>query len=152
MEQLEGIHNNIKGIYHEKLFQYNENNDGDEYIVELFEETNHAGADIKLINELTGEVKEFQLKATDSLSYINKHNDKYEYIDVIATDEVSSRLDDVTSSGITNESLNNEVDELIGTLDVSNNITSSMSIAAVVSLAKNIKILIKGQDIKKEEK
>lgn len=150
--QIQGLHNNIKGIYHELKFQDIENSDNDIYIVELFEETNHAGADVKLINELTGEVKEFQLKATDSLSYINKHNEKYENIDVIATIEVSLQSDEITDSGITNEQINKDVSETFEKLNDSPEVSSSMSIAAVVSLAKNINILLKDEKITEEEK
>lgn len=127
--QLEKIHNNVKKIYHEKLYQYNENNEGDGYIVELFDNANHLGANIKLINEFTGEIKEFYLKATNGLSYINKHNEKNENVYVIDTEEISSVIDDISS-----------------------NITLNMSIVAVVSLAKNINILIKSRNIDKEEK
>lgn len=150
--QLVGLHSNIKGIYHELKFQDIENSDGDIYSVELFEETNHAGADIQLINELTGEIKIFQLKATDSLSYINKHNERYEDIDVLATTEVSERSQDIGDSGITLEDLNNDVNIVFSKLNDNVEIASSMSVAAIVSLAKNINILLKGNSITKEEK
>lgn len=150
--QIQGLHNNIKGIYHELKYQNIENSDNDIYRVELFEETNHAGADIKLINELTGEVKEFQLKATDSLSYINKHNEKYGDIEVIATSEIASKSDDLTDSGISLEQINNDVTDVFEKLDNNNELANSMSIAAIVSLAKNINILLKGNDITNEEK
>jgi len=50
VEQIAGLKNNVKGIYHELAFQSRENLDGDEYIVELFENTNHLGADVRIIN------------------------------------------------------------------------------------------------------
>jgi CRISPR/Cas system-associated endoribonuclease Cas2 len=150
--QIQGLHSNIKGIYHELKYQDIENSDDDIYRVELFDETNHAGADIKLINELTGEIKEFQLKATDSLSYINKHNERYEDIEVIATSEVASRSDEILDSGISVEEINETVSETFNQLDNNSAVSSSMSIAAVVSLAKNINILLKEKEISAEEK
>jgi hypothetical protein len=63
-EQLLGFKNNIKGIAHEVQYARLENNDGDLFQVELFDATNHAGADIKIIHTETGEVQELQLKAT----------------------------------------------------------------------------------------
>ena len=70
--------------------------------VELFEEYNHPGADIKLINTETGVEKVFQLKATDYLSYIKKHNEKYEDISVLATEEVAKLDPDIGTTGISN--------------------------------------------------
>lgn len=150
--QIQGLHNNIKGIYHELKYQNMENSDDDIYRVELFEETNHAGADIKLINELTGEVKEFQLKATNSLSYINEHNERYEDIEVIATSEVASQSEDILDSGVTVEQVNETVSDTFKQLDNDSAVSSSMSVAAIVSLAKNVNILLKGKEISEEEK
>lgn len=150
--QIQGLHNNIKGIYHELKYQNMENSDDDIYRVELFEETNHAGTDIKLINELTGEVKEFQLKATNSLSYINEHNERYEDIEVIATSEVASQSEDILDSGVTVEQVNETVSDTFKQLDNDSAVSSSMSVAAIVSLAKNVNILLKGKEISEEEK
>lgn len=149
--QIVGLHNNIKGIYHELKFQDIENSDDDIYKVELFEETNHAGADIKLINELTGEIKEFQLKATNSLSYINKHNERYEDIEVIATSEVASLNEKILDSGITIKEVNKDVYDAFYKLNDSSEMASSMSIAAIVSLSKNINILLQEKDITEED-
>ena len=62
IEQIAGLKNNVKGIYHELAFQQRENLDGDDYVVELFSDTNHAGADIRIINVVTGDVSEIQLR------------------------------------------------------------------------------------------
>lgn len=150
--QIQGLHNNIKGIYHELKYQDMENSDDDIYRVELFEETNHAGADIKLINELTGEVKEFQLKATNNLSYINKHNERYEDIDLIVPDDIVEQVKDATNSGVTNKEINETVNNTFIQLDNDSAVSSSMSVSAIVSLAKNINILLKGKEISEEEK
>ncbi|RLA83789.1 MAG: hypothetical protein DRG78_03340 [Epsilonproteobacteria bacterium] len=137
--QIEGLHSNIKGIYHEIRFAYEENMD-DEYIVELFTATNHAGADVRIINTLTGDVQEVQLKATEYLSYIKKHNERYEDIDVFATSEVASLSDDVSTV----------IEELDNTTDI--NVTSSMTVAAMIVLAKNSRILLRGELIPIEQK
>src|SRR5690606_12242604 len=59
--QLAGLQSNVKGIYHEILFVDGENLDDDEYVAELFQSTNHAGADVILTNVITGQKKEVQL-------------------------------------------------------------------------------------------
>ena len=109
VEQIAGLKNNVKGIYHELAFQSRENLDGDEYIVELFENTNHLGADVRIINIETGHVAEVQLKATNYASYVQEHNEKYENIDVLTTSEVAGKSD-WSSSGFSNEDLNGRTD------------------------------------------
>jgi len=40
----------------------------------MFENANHPGADIEIVNKVTKDVlREFQLKATESVSYVNAH-------------------------------------------------------------------------------
>ncbi len=53
-EQLQGILNNVKGIYHEMKFVAAENADGDNTEAELYEVTNHPGADVRLTNTSYG--------------------------------------------------------------------------------------------------
>jgi hypothetical protein len=100
VEQISGLKNNVKGIYHELAFQRQENLDGDEYIVELFGDTNHAGADVRIINVETGDVSEVQLKATNYAFYVREHNEKYENIDVLVTSEVAGSSPDWSSWGL----------------------------------------------------
>ena len=151
--QLSGLHSNIKGIYHELRFAHEENTDDDEFIVEIFDATNHAGSDVKIINSTTGEINEFQLKATDYLSYIKKHNDKYDDISVLATNEVASQSADISSTGISNSELNQEVTGMFDRLDESDGgVISSMGVAAMVSLARNAKVLLRGNAMTREEK
>jgi len=153
-EQLSGLQNNIKGIYHELRFINEENNDNDEYIAEIFEATNHAGADVKIINTITGEIKEVQLKATDYLSYIKRHNERYEDIEVFATSEVASESSDITSTDILNRELNEDVKKVVDNLDdyADTEIISSMTIAAMITLAKNSRLLLRGDNISVKEK
>lgn len=153
-DQLPGLTNNIKGIYHELLFQHNENNDGDIYVVELFENTNHAGADVKIINSITGEFKEVQLKATDHMSYIQRHNEKYANIDVFATQEVASQNSDLETTDILNADLEEDVGVVITHLDnlEEANIIASLSVSGLITLARNSKVLLKGGDMTQIDK
>jgi len=152
--QINGIVNNIKGIYHELLFVKNENSDDDIYTAEMFEATNHPGADVIITNLLTGETKEFQLKATSSLGYIKEHKEKYEDINVIATSEVADKDISIESSGFSNQEITEDVRDSISKLNSldDTSIGESMSVAAFVSLLKNIKYLLKGESDKSKEK
>ena len=153
-EQIAGLTNNIKGIYHELKFAQLENSDGDNYIVELFEDTNHAGADVRIINTLTGDIKEVQLKATDYLSYIQKHNERYEDIEVFATSEVASKSEYITSTEMSNERLTCDVEDTFEKLDSfsQSNLSSSMTVAALISLARNTKTLLRGESLTQSDK
>lgn len=149
----ESLQNNVKGIYHELRFARDMNENSDEYIVELFEATNHPGADVKIINTITGDVKEIQLKATEYLTYIKKHNEKYQDIEVFATSEVAELDEGITSTNISNKEITNDTSDVLETLDDYSNSTvaSSMSVAAMVTLAKNAKVLLrKGKMTQKE--
>lgn len=153
-ERSMGLRNNVKGIYHELKFAHNENTDGDEYYVELFEATNHPGADVKIINRMTGKIEEYQLKATDYLSYVEKHNERYADIPVIATSEVAGMSDGIGSTGISNQELNENIDDTFGDLKDRGGpaIVSSMTTAAIISLAFNTGLLLKGRKMTKEQK
>lgn len=110
-EQQAGLHNNIKGILHELRYAADENSDNDEFIVEIYKDTNHAGSDVRVINTLTGEEYEYQLKATDSFSYVQEHLAKYPEIAVVVTSELANENENLISSGISNADLNSEVDK-----------------------------------------
>lgn len=152
--QLVGLQNNVKGIYHELRFAHEENADSDEYIVELFGTTNHPGADVQITNILTGEVKEVQLKATDYLSYIKKHNQKYEDVSVFATAEVAAQDSDIISTGVANKELTEDVTGVLDDLDDYGTfgVASSMTVAAMISLARNVNILLRGGKMTADEK
>ncbi len=152
--QLLGLQNNVKGIYHELRYADAENNDGDEYVVELFAATNHPGSDVIITNTITGEVREAQLKATDYLSYIKEHNQKYEDIAVFATDEVASTSEYITSTGVTNRELGENVHEVFEGLDGcgESGVASSMTIAAMISLARNVNVLLRGGSMTTQDK
>ena len=154
VEQIAGLKNNVKGIYHELAFQRHENLDGDEYIVELFDDTNHAGADVRIINVETGDVSEVQLKATNYASYVREHNEKYENIDVLTTSEVAAASSEWSSSGFSNEGLTADTTSTLNILDqgADANIAESMGVAAMVTLAANAKSMLKGEALSTEAK
>ena len=140
--------------HHDLLYKNKENTDGDQYIVEIFDATNHAGSDIRIINIATDEIREVQLKATKYVSYIREHNEKYENIEVFATEEVANTDAALTSTGFTNTELNEDVSTVIDGLDDYDDPTAlaSMSIAALVTLARNSRVLLKGGSITQDEK
>ena len=154
VEQIAGLKNNVKGIYHELAFKRRENLDGDEYIVELFDDTNHAGADVRIINLETGEVSEVQLKATNYASYVREHNEKYENIDVLTTSEVADASSEWSSSELSNEGLTADTTSTLNILDegADANIAESMGVAAMVTLAANAKSMLKGEALSTEAK
>lgn len=154
VEQMGGLKNNVKGIYHELAFQNRENLDGDEYIVELFANTNHAGADVRIINVETGDIVEVQLKATNYASYVREHNEKYENISILTTSEVAEESSDWSSSGFSNENLTAETSSTLHRLNegADADIAESMGVAAMITLAVNAKSMLKGQALSTKAK
>jgi len=149
IDQIAGLKNNVKGIYHELAFQQRENLDGDEYIVELFGDTNHAGADIRIINTVTGDVSEVQLKATNYASYVRAHNERYEDIEVLTTSEVAEASPDWGSSEFSNAVLTEDTTSALQKLshDADADILDSMGVAAMVSLTVNAKAMLNGETL-----
>jgi hypothetical protein len=153
--QLQGLQNNVKGIYHELRFARDYPASEDQYVVELFEATNHPGADVRIINIETGEVREVQLKATDFMSYIRAHNDRYESVEVFATSEVADKSDSIQSTGMTNAELSGDVSNVVSGLGdngESNAVMNSMALAGVVALARHTRVLLKGGNMSAEER
>lgn len=152
--QLKGLQNNVKGIYHELRFVDRENTDEDEYIAELFAETNHPGADVRITNIETGEIREVQLKATDYLSLIRKHNEKYASTEVFATSEVAAMDPKVESTGQSNAEITAETEDVISDLDdySEGGVLSSMAVAGMITLARNIRVLLKGETMSNADK
>ncbi|EET46370.1 hypothetical protein [Thalassobium sp. R2A62] len=149
VDQISGLKNNVKGIYHELAFQQRENLDGDEYIVELFDETNHAGADVRIINTVTGDFSEVQLKATNYASYVREHNQKYENIEVLTTSEVAAASPDWGDTGFTNAEITDDTALALQKLDQGTEagVIDSMAVAAMVTLATNAKSMLKGETL-----
>ncbi len=98
-ESIGGYVNNIKGILFEQ--QYVEKLELEGIHAEMFEETNHPLTDIAIFED--GDiVNEFQLKATESVSYINVTLEENPEILIVATSEVAQLMDSdmVIDSGI----------------------------------------------------
>lgn len=153
--QLQGLQNNVKGIYHELRFARDYSANEDQYVVELFEAINHPGADVRISNLETGEVREVQLKATGFMSHIRAHNDRYESVDVFATSEIADRSDTIQSTGMSNAELTGDVSDVVselGDAGESNDVLNSMALAGVVTLARHTRVLLKGGNMSEEDK
>ena len=152
--QLAGLRNNLLGISHELRYFVEENSDGDEYIVELFSATNHPGADARIINTITGDVREVQLKASQYMSYVNDHNERYAHIPAMATDELAAQSDHIESTGISYEDLDRDVGTVVtGMGDFDDpSVLASMSMAAMLTLARNVNVLLKDDALAAEKK
>lgn len=114
-ESLSGVVSNVKGIYHEFLIRRAENADKDEVRAQIFEATNHPGADIEFTID-GALVREVQAKAVQSPQAIFAHFEAYPDTTVLATSEVTEILkgafgDKVSDSGFRNESLTRETED-----------------------------------------
>lgn len=152
--QLQGLSNLLIGISHELRYYVEENSDSDQYVVELFAATNHPGSDVRITNTLTGEVEDVQLKASNYASYIEQHNERYANIRVLATDEAAAANDAIGSTGIAHEELAGDVGtvmEGLGDFDAPG-VLSSMSVAGMLALARNVRVMLKGEGVSEEAK
>src|SRR5690606_36615502 len=115
---------------------------------------NHPGADVRITNTLTGAVEEVQLKATNYLSYIERHNERYAGIRVLATEEIAGATDGLDSSGIPYEELKADAGSVLSGLDEFDDpgVLAGMSVAAMITLARNVKVLLKGRSISEEDR
>ncbi|WP_157746856.1 hypothetical protein [Marinobacter sp. LV10R510-11A] len=98
----------------------------------LHPDLNNPGSDVVFSNN--GEIyNEIQLKSTDSVSYINEHLEKYPNIEVVATEEVASKIEGVESSGFSNSIIEKDVStgshQLISDSDASDSVTETASSA-----------------------
>lgn len=104
--------NNIKGILFEHEYVQKLTEDGIQ--AELFDLTNHPVTDLMLIeNDVI--IDELQLKATDSVSYINSTLSEHPDIDIVVTSEVAGLMDSesIIDSGISNSALEESVSEIL---------------------------------------
>jgi hypothetical protein len=111
-ESVGGHANNIKGILFEQ--EYADNLLAQGIDAELFSETNHPITDLAIWDD--GElVNELQLKATDSISYIQATISDNPDITIVATSEVASNFDSETviDAGIENVALEDAVSETL---------------------------------------
>ena len=152
-EALNGVLANVKGIYHELIFEHSENYDGDSITARLFEETNHPGADVEFM--MNGEViSQVQLKAVKSKELVLEHFEKYPNIEVYATSEVASELDGVVDSGFSNEELEASVYEFaeqFGFADLLEKTAKGFALGTMTSLAVAVALAIREKRISKKD-
>lgn len=127
-ERLEGLAKGVKGKYFEVLVckKLNAGENVGDIQLEAGQEAmiadgaNQPGWDLRIVEKGTGEVVEdLQLKATDSISYVNRALEKYPNVRVIVPDELdaqSSLRENVIASSITNEHLEQETEGQLGEL------------------------------------
>lgn len=112
--QLVGLSNSVKGILHEIQFVEIENTDGDSVTAAMFADTNHKGMDVILTDNISGEITEVQLKATDSTSYVQEWFDKHDG-EILITTELAEKMD-LETTGISNQELTTNVDDFVSKL------------------------------------
>ncbi|EGQ9300951.1 hypothetical protein JKP11_11290 [Vibrio vulnificus] len=115
---------NIKGIVFEQEVVAALNEQGMDAM--LFEATNHPVSDIALMSD--GDIAaEVQLKASDSVAYINETLAENPDIPIIVTSEVADGLEStmVIDSGIDNVALNDAVSEVL-TGEIANHVGESV--------------------------
>ena len=107
-----------------------------------------------MINTETDEVREFQLKATNYKSYLNKHIKKYENIDVLATEEIAGGDRNIGSTGFYNKDLREEVEDTLDKVEdpIGSEVLSSMTVSAMIILARKLKVILKGGKMTNDEK
>lgn len=135
-DAMSGHISNIKGIVFEQEVITALNDQGMDTL--LFEATNHPVSDIALMSD--GDIAaEVQLKATDSVSYINETLAENSDIPIIVTSEVADSLDStlVIDSGIDNVVLDDTVSEVL-TGEVFNNVGESVASDVVSEGLANI--------------
>ena len=111
-EQINGVVSNVKGVLHEMEFVRLENADGDNVSAAMFEETNHPGYDVILTDNITGDVWEVQLKATDNRSYVDEWIDTHPDGEILVTEEIAEEMG-LPSSGASNEELTARVADFV---------------------------------------
>jgi hypothetical protein len=117
-ESMQGHISNIKGILFEHEYVQSLEEMGTH--ASIFEATNHPVTDISIFDESGNVVNELQLKATDSVGYINETLVENPDVAVVATSEVTGSInnDMVIDSGIENAVLEESVVEALSPIPV----------------------------------
>jgi len=117
-ESMQGHISNIKGILFEHEYVQSLEKMGT--YASIFEETNHPLTDISIFDDNGNIINELQLKATDSVGYINETLIENPDIAIVATSEVASSMsnDMVIDSGIENAILEDSVLEVLSPIPV----------------------------------
>ena len=117
-ESMQGHVSNIKGILFEHEYVQSLEEMGTH--ASIFEATNHPVTDISIFDESGDVVNELQLKATDSVGYINETLIENPDVAIVATSEVASAMssDMVINSGIENAVLEESVVEVLSPIPI----------------------------------
>ena len=117
-ESMQGHISNIKGILFEQ--EYVESLEEMGIHATVFEETNHPLTDISIFDDSGEVVSELQLKATESVGYINATLAENPDIAIVATSEVANEIgsDMVIDSGIAEAVLEDSVIEALSPIPV----------------------------------
>jgi len=145
--QMRGLANNVKGIYHELLYveKFNANDIG--LTAELFPNTNHPGADIR-IKDGDEIVRQVQLKATDNTDLIKIHIERYPKIPVEATEEAAEKMDGVGDSGFKDIDLEQEISQVFDDLKddgVFGRADDVVVVSSILAGAKEAIAVLRGQ-------
>jgi len=115
---MQGHISNIKGI----LFEHEHVQSLEEMgtHASIFEETNHPVTDISIFDNNGDVINELQLKATDSIGYINETLIENPDIPIVATSEIASSMgsDMIIDSGIENAILEDSVLEALSPIPI----------------------------------
>ena len=146
-EQLRGVANNVKGIYHEMMWVDEYNRTHTESFAIMPEATNNPGADVLIVSRDTGDViQRIQLKATSDPSYVSEHLSRYPNIDIAATTEASGAVN-VADSGFSNRELTENTDRVLDNLadnTLTDRVSESAEIATLVSAGREAIELLRG--------
>lgn len=115
---MQGHISNIKGILFEHEYVQSLEEMGTH--ASMFEATNHPITDISIFDENGDVVNELQLKATNSIGYINETLAQYPDITIVATSEIASSIsnDMVIDSGIENAFLEDSIVEVLSPIPI----------------------------------
>ena len=113
--QIEGVINNVKGILHEMEFVQLENEDGDSVVASLFQDTNHPGFDVMMIDENTNETWEIQLKTTENTSEVTDWIDAHPDGEIQVNEELAEKLN-LPSTGLSDKELEVRVEDVVDKL------------------------------------
>ena len=136
-DQLVGLTSNVKGVLHEIQFVEIENNDGDSVTASMFTDTNHKDTDILLRDNVTGEITEVQLKATDSSSYVQDWIDNHPDGHIQVTEELAEKMN-LETSGLSNKDLTTDVNSFMDKLiemDEGDELWDYMPLLPAISIA-----------------
>ncbi len=147
-EQIPVLAKNLKGIYRKLLDERREDNDSDEYVVELFEVSNRPGTDVRITNTDTGEVITVQLEATNYSSYLRNHNQRYENVELFKSTEAADNDVAFPSSRFSDTELPKDSTGIGESLQLARaDIIESMGVAAMVNVARNAGAYLAGQSV-----